>query len=162
MSCSLTDVRIDYVYVDLVPFCWWRAGNSSRMLCLSNRKNHAPSWSQSLPQCSAWGGQCPKDPLFPRRSTRTTTTTTTTKAKTTRRSTTATTTTATSQNHPKTTTATPTTSTIAATQFTSQKYVQTPWNSQLSFHSCSHYPAIKSSHTLVSVSLIGEGYILHV
>ena len=35
------------------------------MLCLSNRKNHAPSWSQSLPECSAWGGQCPKDPLFP-------------------------------------------------------------------------------------------------
>ena len=60
----------------------------------------------------------------------------------------------------KATTATPTTTTIAATQITSQKYV--PWNSQLNFHSCSHYRAIKSSHTAVSVRLIGEGYILHV
>ena len=50
--------------------------------------------------------------------------------------------------------------TIATTQITSQKYV--PWNSQLNFHSCSHYLAIKASHTSASVSLIGEGYILHV
>ena len=62
----------------------------------------------------------------------------------------------------KTTTATPTTTTIAATQITFPKYVQTPWTSQLPFHTCSHYLAIKSSHTSAGVSLIGEGYILHV
>ena len=82
MTMSIWEAKLEALIKP--PFCWWRAEihsfkkrteiimyawNSSHVLCLSNRKSHAPSWSRSLPECSAWGRQCPKDPPFPRRST---------------------------------------------------------------------------------------------